>query len=315
MLKFYKTAVKAGENKIVEIAGIEEGCWASAIDPTEEEISLLETELKVDRDYVRAALDEEESTRVESEEGHTLIIIDYPVAEMPEDKSAPLSYYTLPMGIILAGKVVVTVCLKSNSILDDFALGVVKNVKTSFRTQFVFMLMFRIAGKYLQFLKQIDKLSSYVEQQLHLSMKNKELIQLLGLSKSLVYFSTSLKATETVLEKLLRGRIIRLYDEDQDLLEDVLVEVKQAIEMSSIYTNILSGTMDAFASIISNNLNIVMKVLTIITIVMAVPTMVFSFYGMNTVDLPVPKTAIAVGLSVVLAVLAGVILSRHKFYK
>ena len=149
-------------------------------------------------------------------------------------------------------------------------------------------MLLRIAGKYLLYLKQIDKLSNYVEQQLHKSMKNKELIQLLGLEKSLVYFSTSLKSTETVLEKILRGRVIKLYEEDQELLEDVLIEVKQAIEMSNIYSNILSGTMDAFASVISNNLNIVMKVLTVITIVMSVPTMVFSFYGMNVLDLPLP---------------------------
>jgi magnesium transporter len=315
MLKFYKTISKTGESKVAEIDKIEDGCWISAIDPAESEISLLETELNIDRDYIRAALDEEESSRIEYDDGQTLIVIDYPIAEKPDNQDDVISYYTLPMGIILTGKVVVTVCLKYNSILDDFALGVVKNIKTSFRTQFVFMLMLRIAGKYLQFLKQIDKLSNYVERQLHLSMKNKELIQMLGLEKSLVYFSTSLKSTEAVLEKLLRGKIIRLYDEDQDLLEDVLVEVKQAIEMSSIYINILSGTMDAFASIISNNLNIVMKVLTIITIVMAVPTMVFSFYGMNTSDLPLPSTSFALGLAAVLSVVAGAMLSRHKFYK
>ena len=148
-------------------------------------------------------------------------------------------------------------------------------------------------------------------------MKNKELIQLLGLEKSLVYFSTSLKSTETVLEKILRGRVIKLYEEDQELLEDVLIEVKQAIEMSNIYSNILSGTMDAFASVISNNLNIVMKVLTVITIVMSVPTMVFSFYGMN-VDIHlehVPHAfSLIICLSVALSAMAFIIFRKIKWF-
>lgn len=219
------------------------------------------------------------------------------------------------MGIIITDSHVVTVCLKENIIIDEFTKGIVKGIQTQFKTRFVFHMLLRIAGKYLLYLKQIDKLSNYVEQQLHKSMKNKELIQLLGLEKSLVYFSTSLKSTETVLEKILRGRVIKLYEEDQELLEDVLIEVKQAIEMSNIYSNILSGTMDAFASVISNNLNIVMKVLTVITIVMSVPTMVFSFYGMNVLDLPLPYTWFPVLISVILAVIVAILITKNKFYK
>lgn len=323
MLKFYKTE----GNAITEINALEAGCWVSAIAPTESEISMLETELGIDRDFIRSALDEEESSRIENEEKQTLIVLDYPVAEKPEPtedgknkKRAKdddtITYYTMPMSIILTESNVITVSLKENSIVEDFANNVVKNVKTQFKTRFIFAILLRIAGKYLQYLKQIDKISNYVEVQLHKSMKNKELIQLLGLEKSLVYFSTSLKSTETVLEKILRGRVIKLYDEDQDLLEDVLIEVKQAIEMSNIYSNILSGTMDAFASVISNNLNIVMKVLTIITIVMAVPTMVFSFYGMNVQGLPfADNVSIPLAISAVLALIAGIVLSKSKFYK
>ena len=221
----------------------------------------------------------------------------------------------MPMGIIITDSHVITVCLKENIIIDEFTKGIVKGIQTQFKTRFVFHMLLRIASKYLLYLKQIDKLSNYVEQQLHKSMKNKELIQLLGLEKSLVYFSTSLKSTETVLEKILRGRVIKLYEEDQELLEDVLIEVKQAIEMSNIYSNILSGTMDAFASVISNNLNIVMKVLTVITIVMSVPTMVFSFYGMNVVDLPLPFTWFPVVISVILAVIVAILITKNKFYK
>ena len=298
MLKFYKTV----ENTIVELETMEPGCWVSAVAPTETEISLLQEELNIDRDFIRSALDEEETSRIESDDGQTLIVLDYPVAEKVQDKDDTNSH-------------VITVCLKENIIIDEFTKGIVKGIQTQFKTRFVFHMLLRIASKYLLYLKQIDKLSNYVEQQLHKSMKNKELIQLLGLEKSLVYFSTSLKSTETVLEKILRGRVIKLYEEDQELLEDVLIEVKQAIEMSNIYSNILSGTMDAFASVISNNLNIVMKVLTVITIVMSVPTMVFSFYGMNVVDLPLPYTWFPVVISVILAVIVAILITKNKFYK
>lgn len=311
MLKFYKSV----NNTIIEIDRIEPGCWISAVAPTETEISALENELKIDRDFIRSALDEEETSRIESDDGQTLIVLDYPVADKADDKDETISYYTMPMGIILTDSNVVTVCLKQNIIIDEFSKGVVKGVQTQFKTRFIFCMLLRIAGKYLQYLKQIDKLSIYIETQVHKSMKNKELIQMLGLEKSLVYFSTSLKSTETVLEKILRGRVIKLYEEDQELLEDVLIEVKQAIEMSNIYSNILSGTMDAFGSVISNNLNIVMKVLTVITIVMSVPTMVFSFYGMNMEDLPLPYTWFALALSAVLAVIVAIIITRNKFYK
>ena len=174
----------------------------------------------------------------------------------------------------------------------------------------------RIATRYLTYLKQIDKISSYTEQQLHKSMRNKELIQLLGLEKSLVYFSTSLKGNEVTLEKILRGRIIKLYEEDQDLLEDVLVEVKQAIEMCNIYTSILSGTMDAFASVISNNLNIVMKILASVTIVMSIPTIVSSFYGMNIGGgMPLDQFWwFPVALSIALAIGAAVILVKKDMF-
>lgn len=322
MLKFYKTE----SSTIVEVDTLEAGCWVSAVAPTESEISLLENELNIDRDFIRSALDEEETSRIENEEGQTLIVIDYPVAEKPE-QSLPakkkkqrfdddsISYYTVPMSIILTDRNVVTVSLKQNTIVDDFSNNVVKNIKTQFKTRFIFCMLLRIAGRYLQYLKQIDKISNYVENQLHQSMKNKEIIQLHDLEKSLVYFSTSLKSTEAVLEKILRGRVIKLYDEDQDLLEDVLIEVKQAIEMTNIHSNILASTMDVFGNVISNNLNIVMKALTIITIVMEIPTMVFSFYGMN-VELPFAENiSFPVGISAVLALLAGIILSKNKFFK
>lgn len=309
MLSFYKTI----NNLIVKVDEITEGCWVNAVSPTTEEINYLIEELMLDRDFVSAALDEEESSRVEIEEDQTLVIIDTPLAITEAGNT--LVYTTMPVGIIVTKSNVVTVCLNEVAAISDIANGFVKNIQTSMKTRFLLCLLLRVAQSFLIRLKHINKMSTQVENQLHKSMKNKELFQLLGLEKSLVYFSTSLKSNEITLEKILRGRVIKLYEDDHDLLEDVLIEFKQAKDMSDIYSNILSGTMDAFASIISNNLNIVMKVLTIITTLMAIPTMVFSFYGMNITDLNfyMPFGWFPLAISGVAVLIAAIFLTKKKY--
>ncbi len=315
MVNYYKNV----DGRLCEVDNPESGAWISVINPTETEISDLEDDMGIDRDYIRAALDEEEPSRIESDDGVTLIVVDYPIAEQDNDPDRTLLYSTMPMSIIITGDNVITVSARENTVVDELAKGVVKGVKPQLRTRFVFSILLRIAARYLQYLKQIDKISNYVEGTLYRSMKNKGLIQLLGLEKSLVYFSTSLKANEAVLEKLMRGRYLKLYEEDQDLLDDVLIEVKQAIEMTNIYSNILSGTMDTFASIISNNLNIVMKRMTTLTIIIAVPTIVFSFYGMNinenAAGLPLANVWFPLVISVVLSVLVGVFINIIQKFK
>ena len=310
MLNFYKTV----DNRILKIDAPEPGCWISVVSPTEAEVAYLTGDLGVEPDFVRAALDEEESSRIESEEDQTLVIVDYPSAEEQTDENKTLLYTTLPMGIIITRDYVITVCLNDNLTIMDMAEGRVKGLQTSLKTRFLLLTLLRIAARFLIYLKQIDKLSSTTESRLHQSMRNKELIQLLGLEKSLVYFSTSLKSDEVTLEKILRGRIIKLYEEDEDLLEDVLIAVKQAIEMCNIYSGILSGMMDAFASVISNNLNIVMKVLTAITIVMAIPNMVFSFYGMNVSGLPFPVWWVPIVISLIIAAIGTLILVKKDMF-
>jgi magnesium transporter len=309
MINIFKTI----DNKVVRVDKVTEGCWISAVSPTEEEITFLVNEVGVDSDFVRAALDEEESSRIENEDGQTLIIVDTPMAQKETEKNTIL-YTTMPVGIILTEKNVISVCVEETPVITEFETGIIKNVHTHLKTRFLLMMLLRVATKFLQYLKQIDKLSNMVERQLHRSLRNKELIQLLGMEKSLVYFSTSLKSDEITLEKILRGRVIKLYDEDQDLLEDVLIEVKQAIEMSNIYSSILSGTMDAFASVISNNLNIVMKVLTSITILMAIPTMVASFYGMNVEGIPVPVFWFPIAVSILATVVVAIILIKKNMF-
>lgn len=309
MLSFYKTI----NNTVVKVDAITEGCWVNAVSPSPEEVNFLTEELKVDRDFVSAALDEEESSRVEIEDEQTLIIIDTPMATTEDNHT--LVYTTMPVGIIITAANIVTVCLNEVSAITDISNGYIKNVQTGLKTRFLLSILLRVAQSFLIRLKHINKLSTQMENQFNKSMKNKELIQLLGLEKSLVYFSTSLKADEITLEKILRGRVIKLYEEDQELLEDVLIEFKQAIEMSNIYSSILSGTTDTFASMISNNLNNVMRVLTIITTLMAIPTMIFSFYGMNMADLHwfMPYTWFALAVSIVLVVAAAIVLSKKKF--
>lgn len=315
MINYYKNV----NGKIVSIDEAEAGCWISVVNPTETEISYLEEDMRIERDYIRASLDEEEASRIESDDGVTLIVVDYPIAEQDNDPDRTLLYSTTPMSIIITDKNVITVNAKENLVLDELSKGVVKGIQPNLKTRFVFTILLRIAARYLQYLKQINKISNFVEGQMYLSVKNKGLIQLQGLEKSLVYFSTSLKSNEAILEKLMKGRYLKLYEEDQDLLDDVLIEVKQAIEMTNIYSNILSGTLDTFANIISNNLNIIMKRMTTITIILTMPTIVFSFYGMNLGEaangLPLANVWFPIGLSLVLSVGVGVFMNLISKFK
>lgn len=280
MIEYYKTI----ENKIVRLDEFAEGCWVNLVRPSGEEVEQVIRTLSAEPDFVRAALDPEESSRVEVEEEQVLIIIDIPTIEREADENGAQIFGTLPLGIVVLENAVLTVCLQETSVTRPIAEGLVKDIHTALKTRFVFQLLLRVAGRFLKYLRLIERSFTKIEKRLYDSMKNEELIQLLGLSKSLVYFSTSLKANEVTMEKMLRGRVLKLYEDDRDLLEDGLIEVRQAIEMAGIYSSIMSGTMDAYASVVSNNLNIIMKVLTVITIIMTIPNIIFGFYGMNIGD-------------------------------
>ena len=306
MIHFYQTQ----DNRVRSLDAPAPGCWISVIDPTAQEVQQLIEGYGLDSGFVRSSLDEEESSRIEREDDQTLIIVDTAMSEIQTEET--ILFYTVPLGIIITKDYVFTISLKDNQVIRDMADGLVKGVQTRMKTRFVMQLLLRITAIYLQDLKQIDKTSYGMEQKLSSAMKNKELIQMLELEKSLVYFSTSLKANEVTIEKLLRGRTIKLYDEDQDLLEDVLIEVRQAIEMSNIYSGIISSMVEAFGSVISNNLNIVMWRLTVVTIIMSIPTMIFSFYGMNTAHLPVPDTWFPTLLSILITVIVSYFMLKKK---
>jgi magnesium transporter len=311
MLDIYKTV----NNEIARTDTFEDGVWVNLANPTEEEINNISNTLSIEVDYLKAALDEEERARIESDNGKTLIIVDIPIVDSEGKMNV---YTTIPLAIILIKHMIITVCLKEDTLLNDFINNKVKGFLTQFKTRFVLQILHKNATRYLQYLKHIDKTSYRVEQEVYKLMKNRELIQMLKLEKSLVYFSTSLKSNEVVLEKLVKYDHIKNYPEDTDLLEDVIIENKQAIEMANIYSSILSGTMDAFASVISNNLNIVMKFLTSMTIVMAIPTMISSFFGMN-VSVPLAHSGpfgfwIIVLLALIICVVAGFTLYKKKLF-
>ncbi len=309
MVSYYKTV----NGRIEETEKYEEGCWVNCIAPDEEEVDYLLDFFDIPPELLRSALDEEESAHIDSEDDTTLIIIDVPVVEKV---SGSITYSTMPIGIMITDKNVITVSLKESTILTEFSEGVVRNVRTNYKTHFVLHIMLRMATKYLQYLKQIDKISNRIERGLRKSAKNKELNQLLDVEKSLVYFSSSLKSDEITLERIMRGRYIKLYEEDQDLLEDVLIEVKQAVDMTATYLNILNGTMDVFASIISNNLNTVMKIQASLTLLVSVPTVISGIYGMNiTEGLPFDRTWwFPLALSAVLMIVAYIILKRKDMF-
>ncbi len=282
MLKIYNTDIET--NKTTEQEEIKKGCWINLVSPSEKEIKRVCEETNISDDFIRYALDYEEKARIDIEDdGTILFVLDVPVLEKEQDSEI---YTTMPVGLIVVrDDFFITISIKKNKIISGLERAIDKKIITYKKSRFIFQFFYENASVFLKLLKQINKETEVAESILKKTLQNKELLKLLNLEKSLVYFTTSLKSNEVVMEKTLRGKIIKLYDEDEDLLEDAIIENKQAIEMSKIYSDILNGSMDAYASIISNNLNGVMKMLTSITIILAIPTLIASLWGMN---VPVP---------------------------
>lgn len=313
MIEIYKTL--PGGNELISLDFMEKGCWINLVAPTEEEIELVVKNINVEQNFLRDALDDEEKPRIDIDEGQTLIIVDIPYV-YEDDKT--IKFETVPMGLLLVrDDYIITISSKQSTVLERFRNGQIRDLYTYKKTRLILQILYHVSTEYLKYLKHIDKKSEFIEKALHKSMRNKELYKLLDLSKSLVYFNTSLKSNETVLERLLTGKFIKLYEEDSDLLEDTIIENKQAIEMATIYSSILSGMMDAFASIISNNQNEVMKFLAAMTIVMAIPNMIYSFFGQN-FSLPQQGNPfvwlyVLIG-SVVISLIVAVILWRRDMF-
>jgi magnesium transporter len=306
--------LKTTEEGLERLEEFEPGSWIDLVSPTEEELRRVSGELNIPLDLLRGPLDEEEKSRVEVEDGLTYVIVDIPVLVVEDDER---SYSTIPLGMIVHPDYFVTVCLRVNPILGEFERGSVRGFYTFKKTRFLFQILQQISAFYLRYLGRIDREMDKLERELRASMKNAEIFDLLNLQKALVYFTTSLRSNEAVLQKLLRGKSLKMYEEDEDLLEDVIVENKQASEMAKIYADILTGTMDAFTSVISNNLNRVMKLLTSLTIILSIPVIVASFYGMN-VALPFENYAHAFSLTLaiafVLSIAFAIVFWRKRFF-
>ena len=303
------------ENDLLEeTEEIKKGCWINLENPSEEEILMVCDKANIEQDFIRYALDYEEKPRIdiEDKDNTKLFIIDVPTVKKDDDGT--YSYYTIPIGmIIVRDDFFITVSVEKNQVIEKFKKGNVRGLTTYKKSRFILQVLYENAVFYLMYLKALSKQKEIAEKALKKSMKNQELMKILNIQNSLVYFETSLKANEVVMEKTLRGRVIKMYEEDEDILEDAIIENKQAMEMTQIYSNILESTMDAYGSMISNNLNVIMKFLTSITIFLAVPTMISGYWGMN---VPVPFAAGAtsfwwiVGFSIVLTVLVGVWLKK-----
>jgi magnesium transporter len=290
---------KTIEGKLSPLDHLDFDCWVNMINPSEEELQRISVLLGVPLDYLFDPLDADERARIEFEDGVLLLVIRVP---LENEGDARVPYQTLPIGVVITPTAVITVCRSSSDLVTALLNGRTRIVDTAERMRFAIHLMQRTSLMYLHCLKDINRRSDVIEQRLQLSTRNQELIDLLGIEKSLVYFATSLKANDIIMDKVLRMRSVQLSEDETDLLEDAITENRQAIGMTNIYSDILSGTMDAFASIISNNMNTVMKFLTGFTIIMMIPNIISGIYGMN---IPLPFQEEVHAFSIVSAITVG----------
>ena len=292
-------------------------CWICMTKPSEEELEAVQKLYDIDPDDLAAALDEEETSRIDVEDNYTLILVDIPTVEIRNDKNR---YVTIPLGVILLKDAIITVCLEDTPLLNLFTGRKASQFSTHMKSRFILQILFANAKLYLRYLRSINKQSETLEKSLHDSTENSVLIDMMELGKSLLYFTTSLKATDILLDKLTKTPSIKRYPEDEELLEDVIIENHQALEMSEIYSGILNGMMDAYASIISNNMNVVQKFIAIATVVLSIPNIVFGAYGMNLAleGMPLARSryafALIIGISILMSYIVYLYFQKKKMY-
>ncbi len=309
MIKIWKQE----NGKLAEGSRADSPVWVDARNVTREDIKTLETVYKIQTETIVDILDQDEQSRLDWEDGYVIMIVRLPLFSAENEPS----YLTAPLGIILYPDKVITICWTDCEVLHDMAANRVKNLSLADLPSFVVMVLARADLIFLRYLKAINRSANTLQTALEKSVRNSELLQLLNLEKSLVYFTTSLKSNQLLFEKLMKTRLIQMDEQDREWLEDLGIDNRQAIEMADIYTNTMSGTMDAFASVISNNLSIVMRKLTVISLVLMIPTMITSFFGMN-IPLPMGSwtgyapLAIILVACVISSVAASLILSDSK---
>lgn len=302
------------ENRVAEISQAQEGSWINVVNPTHEEKQILLYEYDIDDYFLEGVLDKEEVSRTEIDEGKTYFIVSIPIRSEVDKEF----YTTIPLGIVIAKDYVMTISLDSEKLLAPFRENRMKNFQTNYKTRFILRILLSISNLYIRDLRNLRNLTDEYEDQLYTSVENNELMEMLQIEKSLVYFSTAIRSNQLVLERLLKTDSLKRYPEDDELLEDAITENRQALEMCKVYTNLMSSTVETFASIISNNQNTSMKQLTLITIFMSLPSIVSGLYGMN-VLLPFADHPYAfwilVLIIVVLSIALILILRKSKMYK
>ena len=294
MMKIYRTQDK----QLTRVDDMSEGAWICLTSPTDEEVRRVAATLDIEPTDIVAATDPEESARISLEDGYTVIIVDIPIKV---DGASEGVYTTIPLGILLTQELIVTVCSADTAVVGDFAACRVKGFSTRKKMRFVYQLLYRAATMYQQELRLIDRRRQAIEKNLAGELKDSDLMELHALESTLVYFATSLRANATVLDRLTRYKRLEQYPDDRELLDDVIVEIRQAIEMTSIYRDDIKGTRELFSSILDNRLNNAMKYLTSITLLMAVPTVISGLYGMNVQSDGMPCANTTAGFAIVLA--------------
>ena len=274
MMKIYRTQDK----QLTRATDFTEGVWVCMTAPTQEEVREVAATLDIEPADLQAALDPEESARIALEDGYTVILVDIPVKPAGQEEGI---YTTVPLGILLTQDLIITVCSVETAVLGDFAACRVRGFSTRKKMRFVYQILYRAATLYQQELRLIDRRRQSIEKNLTGALRDSDLMELHGLESSLVYFATSLRANLTVLDRLTRYKRLEQYPDDRELLDDVIVEIRQAIEMTGIYRDDIKGTRELFSSSLDNRLNNAMKYLTSITLIMAVPTVISGLYGMN----------------------------------
>lgn len=314
MIQIFKTQDDSMKT-LKSINTLENGCWINLISPSEEELVLISKKTSVSLEMLKAALDDEEISRIDKEDENTLFVVDIPFTETEENT---LTYDTYPLGVIHSKDYIITVCLKNSKILSDFYQKKIKSFTTFKKNRFTLQIIHRIYAYYLIYLRQIERKSSLIEEKLYKSMKNRELTQLHSLKKSLVYFAASLKSTQITLDRIKKAHMLQDDTEDEKMLEDILIENQQAVEMTNIYTRILSGAIMFSSSIISNNFNRVAKTLTSLTTVCSLYTVATGIYGMN-VSLPFEHGKYSflalMGLTTLIALISLYILDKNNLLR
>ena len=288
--------------------------WIHMINPTDKEIELIAKSTNIPEEVIKAALDEEEAPRIEIEDEYSLVLTDIPFTEDDEDH---YTYSTLPFASILTKSCIITVCIADTSIVTDILSGRIKDINIEKRKKFLLQIQMAISKKFLWYLTQIQKSGQRVQAQLEKKMKNEDIMEMMDLQKALVYFTTSLRGNSAVLERM--PKQLRLSEDDVDFWEDVMIECRQAIDMATIYREIMRGQMDTYASIINNDMNRIMKILTSLTLIVAIPSMIGAFWGMNLPGIPFAGHPwgfwIVIALSVAVVIAVIIILWKRKMLK